>query len=200
MNIAVYGATGAIGSKIVEEAVSRGHEVTAISRRGGAVENAAVLAADLTDTAEFIRVAGDHDVVVISAKPATATETYDELIGAHRSLIADKPESRIFVVGGAGSLEIDGIQLQRTPGFPEAYKRGAAAMTEILDVYRASSGIDWTVISPAPEIGPGERTGEYKTALDTPAGERVSREDFAVAILDEIENPKHRQKRFTVAN
>jgi putative NADH-flavin reductase len=73
-------------------------------------------------------------------------------------------------------------------------------MSEILDLYRASSGIDWTVISPAPEIGPGERTGEYNTALDTPAGERVSREDFAVAILDEIEKPVHRQKRFTVAN
>lgn len=200
MDIAVYGATGAIGSRIVAEAVARGHRVTAVSRHAVEAENVASLSVDLTDTAEFVRIAGEHDVVVVSVKPATAAESYDELIAGHRNLIEAKPSARIFVVGGAGSLEVEGVQLKNTPGFPEAYKRGATAMTEILDLYRASSAVDWTVISPAPEIGPGERTGSYVLGLDSPVGDRVSHDDFAVAILDELENPRHSGKRFTVAN
>ena len=85
-------------------------------------------------------------------------------------------------------------------GFPEDYKPEAKAFAQILDEYRASEGLNWTMLSPAFEIAPGERTGKYNTALDTPAGEFVSAEDFAVALIDEAEEPKHAGRRFTVAN
>jgi len=200
MNIAVYGATGAIGSKIVDEAVARGHEVTAISRRGGAVENDGVLAADLTDTAEFVRVAADHDIVVIAAGPSRTGESHEPTIQAHRDIIAAKPDARIFIIGGAGSLFAGDVQLKDTPGFPEMYKPEAETMSAVLAEYTASSGLDWTLLSPAPEIAPGARTGNYVAGLESPVGSAISTEDFAVAVLDEIEKPAHRQKRFTVAN
>jgi putative NADH-flavin reductase len=200
MDIAIYGATGAIGSKIVEEAVSRGHDVTAITRRGGAIANAAVISADLTDTAEFIRVAAENDVVVIAAGPSRTGESHEPTIEAHRAIIAAKPDARIFVVGGAGSLFAGDLLLKDTPEFPEMYKPEAATMTAVLNEYKGSTGLDWTVLSPAPEIAPGERTGTYNTGLENPVGASISTEDFAVAVLDELEKPTHRHERFTVAN
>lgn len=200
MDIAVYGATGAIGSKIVEEAVARGHDVTAVSRRGGAVENAGIISADLGDTAEFVSIAAENDVVVIAAGPSRTGDSHEPTIQAHRDLIAAKPNARIFVVGGAGSLFAGDVRLKDTEGFPEMYKPEAETMTTILDLYEGSSGLDWTVLSPAPMIAPGERTGAYNTGLNSPVGDAISQEDFAVAVLDELENPKHAAKRFTVAN
>lgn len=200
MDIAVYGATGAIGSKIVEEAVSRGHDVTGISRRGGAIENAGVISADLTDTAEFVRVAAENDVVVIAAGPSRTGDSHEPTIQAHRDIIGAHPQARVFVVGGAGSLFAGDVRLKDTEGFPEIYKPEAETMTAVLNEYEAAQGVDWTVISPAPEIAPGERTGTYKTGLESPVGSSISSEDFAVAVLDEIEKPAHRNKRFTVAN
>ncbi|MEN9751392.1 MAG: hypothetical protein RLZZ600_439 [Actinomycetota bacterium] len=200
MDIAVYGATGAIGSKIVEEAVSRGHDVTGVSRRGGAIENAGIISADLSDTAEFLRVAAENDVVVIAAGPSRTGESHEPTIQAHRDLVTAHPAARVFVVGGAGSLYAGAVQLKDTPGFPEMYKPEAETMSAVLDVYTGSNGVDWTVLSPAPMIAPGERTGAYKTGLENPVGDSISIEDFAVAVLDEIENPAHARKRFTVAN
>jgi putative NADH-flavin reductase len=110
------------------------------------------------------------------------------------------PTTRIFVVGGAGSLVVGDTLLKDTPDFPDAFKPSAKTMTEVLDVYQASTGIDWTVLSPAPMIGPGERTGTYTVGTNSPVGENISQEDFAVAVLDELENPQHRGARFTVAN
>lgn len=200
MDIAVYGATGALGSKIVEEAVSRGHDVTGVSRRGGAIENAGIISADLTDTAEFVRIAAENDVVVIAAGPPRTGESHEPTIEAHRAIIEAKPDARVFVVGGAGSLYAGEVQLKDTPGFPEMYIPEAATMSAVLDVYNASSGLDWTVLSPAPMIAPGERTGVYVTGLESPVGDSISTEDFAVAVLDEIEKPTHKNQRFTVAN
>ena len=200
MDIAVYGATGALGSKIVEEAVSRGHDVTGVSRRGGAIENAGIISADLSDTAEFARIASENDVVVIAAGPSRTGESHEPTIEAHRSIVAAKPDTRVFIVGGAGSLYAGDVQLKDTPGFPEIYKLEAETMSAVLDVYTASTGLNWTVLSPAPMIAPGERTGAYTTGLESPVGDSISTEDFAVAVLDEIETPAHRNQRFTVAN
>ena len=200
MDIAVYGATGAIGSKIVEEAVARSHDVTAVSRRGGAVENAGIISADLGDTAEFVSIAAENDVVVIAAGPPRTGDSHGPTIQAHRDLIAAKPNARIFVVGGAGSLFAGDVRLKDTDGFPEMYKPEAETMTAILDLYEGSSGLDWTVLSPAPMIAPGKRTGVYTTGLNSPVGDAISQEDFAVAVLDELENPQHSGTRFTVAN
>ena len=103
-------------------------------------------------------------------------------------------------MGGAGSLVVGDGLLKDTPNFPEAFKPTAKTMTEVLDVYQSSSGLDWTVLSPAPMIGPGERTGTYTVGTNSPVGDSISQEDFAVAVLDELENPQHRGARFTVAN
>jgi putative NADH-flavin reductase len=200
VDIAVYGATGAIGSKIVEEAVSRGHDVTGVSRRGGAIENAGIISADLTDTAEFVRVANENDVVVIAAGPPRTGDSHEPTIQAHRDIIASGVKARVFVVGGAGSLFAGDVRLKDTEGFPEIYKPEAETMTSVLNLYTASSGLDWTVLSPAPEIAPGARTAKYVVGLESPVGSSISTEDFAVAVLDELETPAHRQERFTVAN
>lgn len=200
MKIAIYGANGNIGTQIVAEAVRRGHEVTAITRSGTDVEGAASVRGDLADTAEFSAIAGNHDVVVISLGPSRTGEPHSLLVDAHRGVVKSAPSSRIFVVGGAGSLVVGDTLLKDTPDFPDAFKPTAKTMTEVLDVYQASAGIDWTVLSPAPMIGPGQRTGSYKTGTNSPVGENISQEDFAVAVLDELENPQHRGARFTVAN
>lgn len=200
MKIAIYGANGNIGMQIVAEAVRRGHEVTAITRSGTEVEGATSVRGDLGDIAEFSGIAGSHDVVVISLGPSRTGEPHSLLVDAHRAVVNSAPTSRIFVVGGAGSLVVGDTLLKDTPNFPEAFKPTAKTMTEVLDVYQASAGVDWTVLSPAPMIGPGQRTGSYKTGTNSPAGEIISQEDFAVAVLDELENPQHRGARFTVAN
>ena len=108
---------------------------------------------------------------------------------------------RRLVVGGAGFLEDgNGNRFVDGEGFPEDYKPEAKAFAQILDEYRASEGLNWTMLSPTFETAPDERTGKYNTALDTPAGEFVSAEDFAVALIDEAEEPNPAGRRFTVAN
>lgn len=200
MDIAVYGGTGALGSKIVEEAVLRGHDVTAVSRKGGAIENAGIISADISNIDEFGQIASENDVVVIASGPSRTGEPHQLIIDAHKAIISSNPKARIFVVGGAGSLWAGDVRLKDTEGFPEMYKPEAETMTLILEHYLDSTGLDWTVLSPAPMIGPGERTEIYKVGLESPVGESISQEDFAVAVLDEIEKPQHRNKRFTVAN
>ena len=200
MQIAVYGATGMVGSEITAEALRRGHQVTAVSRSGTALEGTAARTADLGDAAEFARIAGDHDLVVVSVAPDRAGNTHESYLKAHRSIAASKAPARIFVIGGAGALEIDGVQLKDTPGFPLDYKAEAETMTKVLDAYREAEDLDWTMLAPAPQITPGERTGSYTLGTDSPAGHRISTQDFAVAALDEIESARHRKQRFTAAN
>lgn len=200
MKIAVYGATGNVGTEIVTEAVSRGHEVTGLSRRGGASAAQTNSVGDFADTASVLEVAAANDVIVVSAGPSRSGEPHQNIIDAHDRVLAAKPDARIVVVGGAGSLWADGVRLKDLPTFPDFVKPEADTMTTVLENYLASDGLDWTIISPAPMIAAGERTGSYKVALEEPAGEKISREDFAVAIIDEIENPQHRGRRYTVAN
>lgn len=200
MKIAIYGATGMVGSKITAEAVARGHQVTALSRTGTSINGAFGAQADLADLDTFTEVAVKHDAVVIASGPSRTGEPHALIIDAHKAIIASAPTARLLVVGGAGSLFAGDVRLKDTPGFPEMYKPEAETMTAVLDEYEASSGLNWTVISPAPMIAPGERTGTYATEADTPAGESISSEDFAVAVIDELETPKNEGRRFTVAN
>ncbi len=200
MNITVIGATGMVGSKVAAQAVGRGHAVTAVTRSGKAVEGAArSIAADLSDTAAVVDLIDSSDATVIAVPTDRAGGDPEVVINAHRDLIAAAPTGRLLVVGGAGSLVVDGVQLKDTPDFPAAYRSEAEAFSTVLDLYRASQGLDWTLISPAPQIAPGEAAAEYRTAGDSPAGDFVSSGTFAVAILDELERPTHRGGRFTVA-
>jgi len=196
MHIAVYGATGAIGSKIVEEARSRGHEVTGISRRGGTE-----LTGDALDRDFAASVAEKHDVVVSAIGPSRTEDDGTRFSDSIANLVDTLGVRRLIVVGGAGSLTVGGVRLVDTPEFPELYKAESLKGATTLELLRnAGDDVDWTYLSPAPLIVPGERTGSYRVELETPAGDQVSIEDYAVALVDEIENPQHPRQRFTVAN
>lgn len=201
MRIAVYGATGMIGSRIVDEARTRGHEVTAISRSGGSPDQRHTRAGDAGDRDFAADVAATHDVVVSALGPSRTHDDGRAFQDAVATLAATLGEARLLVVGGAGSLQVDGVALFDGPGFPPEYQAEARKSAEVLAALRdLPDGIDWTYLSPAPVIAPGERTGEYVTADESPAGEQISAEDYAVALVDEIERPAHRRARFTVAN
>lgn len=201
MKIAVYGATGMVGSRVVSEAAARGIEVIAVSRSGREVEGARrSIAAQLGDTARLVELAGEVDAIVISVPTDRTGGSPQPVIDAHRAIITAAPRTRLLVVGGAGSLQVDGELLVDSPGFPDAYKGEATAFTEVLADYRgAGEDVDWTLISPSPVIEPGERTGRPVLGTDSPVGDRVTAEDFAVAIVDELLTPAHRRTRFTAA-
>lgn len=202
MKIVVVGATGMVGSRIVAEALHRGHEVVAVTRKGTPVDGAAAAAADLTDTPAVLRSAEGADALVVAVPPSrTSPEPVEVNIEAHQRIIDARPRARVLVVGGAGSLLIDGTRFVDTPGFPEDYKREGGWGSDLLERYRAAGeALDWVFVSPSPVIEPGERSGHYTVGTDSPAGEHVSAENFAVGVLDELEKPAHRHERITFAD
>ncbi len=205
MKIAVYGGSGMVGSQIVNEAVNRGHEVTSLSRSGELADSALadkVLAqqAEISDLGTVQQLATRNDVIVVAIAPPRDGGDHTPLVEAHEQLAETLLPARLFVIGGAGALQAGDGQLKDQPGFPDEYKPEAETMSKILDAYRDSSGVDWTMLAPAPVIAPGERTGSYTLGAESPVGDSISTQDFAIAVLDEIENPQHRERRFTVAN
>jgi uncharacterized protein len=202
MRIAVIGASGMVGSRVVTELAGRGHEVTAVTRTGTQVPEAATSVAGNLGDADFIsKLAADHEVIFSATGPSRTGEDHQIWLDALKTAETNAGDSRLFVIGGAGSLLIDGTRLVDLPGFPESYRAEALTAAQALETIReAPESLDWVFLSPAPEIAPGERTGNYRIADDSPAGDTISAEDFAVAIADEIEQPKHRRARFTVAN
>jgi putative NADH-flavin reductase len=201
MKIAVYGATGRIGSRMVAEAAARGHLVTAMSRHQAALPNEVEWQfGDLADTDAVRAVAAVHDAVVTANAPDPADPpSFTALL---RTVAQAVGGTRLIVVGGAGSLRNEsGERLVDSPDFPPAWKPGALATANVLEELRTlGPDSDWTYLSPAPLISEGERTGHYQTSDETPAGEWISFDDFALALVDELENPTHRRARFTVAS
>lgn len=201
MKIAVYGATGMVGSQIVNESITRGHQVTAISRKGAEVPGAVSKAADLADGQAFASIAKEHDVVVLATAPSRAGGDHGEWLDAMATACSNAEGTRLMIVGGAGSLKINGVRLLDSPDFPEAYMVEATTVAKAFEaVKQTPETIDWTVLAPALMVHPGERTGAYNVAKDSPAGNSISYQDYAVAMLDEIESPAHRRTRFTAAN
>lgn len=201
MNITVIGATGMVGARITAEAARRGHQLTAASRSGRRTEGAAqAIALPLNDTPAVVALIDSSDATVIAVPPSRSGASHEPILKAHRDLVAAKPRGRFLVVGGAGALEIDGVRLKDLPGFPRGYHAEASTFSTILDLYRASKDLAWTMLAPAPEIAPGARSGKYRIGTDSPAGTHISAEDFAVAAVDELERPQHAGTRFTVAN
>ena len=197
MKIAVYGATGVIGSRIVAEARQRGHEVTTLAR----TPSAEVQAGDLANAAQVRDVAAKHEVVVSATGPSRTGGPAQEWLEAVQTLIGSAGTTRVLFVGGAGSLVVDGTRLLDTPEFPEIYKPEALAGAAALELFRAApDSLDWTFFSPAPVIAPGERTGNFVLGTDSPVGTSISAEDYAVALVDELESPSYRRARFTAAN
>jgi uncharacterized protein len=210
-NIVLFGSTGMIGQRILAEASSRGHKVTAVvretSRTGEHRANLSYRTGDIFKPDQIAAAAVDHDVVVSAYGPGTGDASL--IVKAAHSLIEGLTRVepiRLIVVSGAGSLEVKpGVQLVDTPDFPAAWKPAALAHREALDVFRKAgfAEFDWTAISPSAVIEPGTRTGHYRTTtdqliVDAKGVSRISAEDFAVAMIDEIENPKFDGKRFTV--
>lgn len=211
MKIALYGATGTIGQRIKREALGRGHHVTAIVRDPSKIvtENRKLnrVKGDALDAASVAELVRGHDVV-INATSAPHDNPY-AAIDVARSQIKGLTEAgvkRLIVVGGAGSLEVaPGVQLVDTPEFPKAWFEIADAHRDALGVYKSEAGeLDWTYLSPAALIEPGERTGNFRLGgtnflSDAEGISRISAEDYAVALLDEIENPQHVKQQFTLA-
>lgn len=199
-NIVVIG-TGMVGGDIVAEAARRGHTVTAANRSGKPVADATnTIVLSLDDTAAVAEIIDNANATIIAVSPDRTGGSTQPLVDAHRNLINHGFSGRVIIVGGAGSLVLDdGTKLVDTPDFPAEYADEAQALSAVLDLYR-DSHTDWTVVSPSPVIEPGPATGNITLCADTPVGDHVSTGNFAVAILDEVETPRHERARFTVAD
>lgn len=200
MKIALIGASGQAGSRILSELSSRGHTVTAIARdpsKIAVLPNVTAATGDIDAPEALAKELGGHDAV-ISSVHFTATNP-DKLIAAVKA----SGVRRYYVVGGAGSLEVaPGVLLVDTPEFPAVYKAEAQAGADYLDRLKTEDGLDWTFVSPSAAFVPGERTGSFRLGKDqllsNENGSSISFEDFAVALVDEIEAPMHVKQRFTV--
>jgi putative NADH-flavin reductase len=207
MKMALIGATGYVGAKLMAEALARGHHVTAIARNANGLPpgqaNLTVAKVDATDAAALARVAVGHDLVISAFNPgldAAGTGTLAILDGVKRAGVG-----RLLVVGGAGSLYLpSGQRVVDQPDFPAEWKEGALRTAAFLDQLREEKELDWVFLSPAAELVPGERTGQYRIGkdqllTDAEGASRISLQDYAVAMLDEAEHPRHHRERFTVA-
>ena len=198
--IALIGASGNAGSRILKELSDRGHQVTAIARNPekiASLPNVVAKKGDVFDQAGLSELLKGHDAVISSvhftaSDPATLIEA-----------VRASGVQRYLVVGGAGSLEIaPGQRVVDLPDFPAAYKAEATKGAEFLDRLKQEKQLDWTFLSPSAEFVPGERTGKFRIGKDNllsnDEGSRISFEDYAVALVDEIEKPQHSRQRFTI--
>jgi len=201
MKIALIGASGQAGSRILAELTRRGHHVTAIARNPEKIAAGAHVTAkrgDIADTAALAALLKGHDAVISSVRFLDSDPK--ALVEAVRA----SGVKRYFVVGGAASLEVaPGVKLIDSPQFPAAYKPEASKGVEFLDFLRNEQELEWTFLSPPAFFSAGERTGKFRLGKDqllsNEKGSSISFEDFAIAAVDELEKPKHIRQRFTVA-
>ena len=208
MNVVLYGATGMIGSRVLNELLSRGHHLTAVVRDPAKVPQSSgvtALKGDVLDAKDVAaKTAGADAVVSAYAPPQVSPEQVSDSV---RALIAGVKESgakRLLVVGGAGSLLVaPGVDIIDSGHLPAQYKDIAIAHRDALALLKKAD-INWTYFSPAAFIQPGERTGKFRLGGDSLVADEkgnssISAEDYAVALVDELEQPKHIRKRFTAA-
>lgn len=210
LRIVLFGASGNIGSRILHEALARGHRVTAAMRDPSKIgmqhPDLRAVRADATDPVSVAAVARGHDVVASAVSPAGVQPQM--LAQAARSLMQgcrDAGVARLAVVGGAGSLEVaPGVKLLDTPEFPADWRPVGLAHWDALREFRVKgAGLDWTFVSPSARIAPGARTGKFRLGTDQllvdPRGNsRISMEDYAVAFVDELEHGQNKGRRMTV--
>src|SRR5215467_959831 len=204
MRIALIGATGFVGSAILQEALQRGHEVTAIVRHPEKLSPHPKLhphKADVHKGDEVIQSIAGHDAVISAFSPGwTNPNMYEIQVRGARAIIDGVKKAgikRLLFVGGAGSLEVKpGVQSVDLPEFPAEYKQGALATRETLNLLRNEPSLDWSFLSPSADLFPGHRTGKFRLGTDQPLADgqgnsRISVEDYATAMIDELEKPKH---------
>ncbi|WP_293947119.1 MULTISPECIES: NAD(P)-dependent oxidoreductase [unclassified Sphingobacterium] len=214
MKVAVIGSTGFVGAHLVKELVDRNYEVVALARHIESIpsnDNIKKVAVDINNHGQLVNALVGADVVISAFNAGwTNPNLYEDFTKgalAIQQAVKDADVKRFIVVGGAGSLLIEGNRLVDSPEFPQEIKPGALAAADYLDTIRKEDQLEWTMISPAIEMNPqaaGTRTGKYRTGLDTPIFDqegrsRLSVEDLAVAIVDEIANKQFINKRFTAA-
>jgi putative NADH-flavin reductase len=200
MKVALIGASGQAGSRLLAELSRRGHQVTALARNPEKIARLPGVTAKSADANDKIALAAHlagHDAVISSVHFSASDP--EILIGAVRAAGV----KRYFVVGGAGSLEVaPGVKLIDTPEFPAAYKKEASAGGAFLERLRSTPDLEWTFLSPSAMFVAGERTGKFRLGDDQllvgEKGSTISFEDYAIAAVDELEAPKHVRKRFTV--
>jgi uncharacterized protein len=216
MKVALIGATGFVGKAILRELLDRGHSVTAISRNTGKQTiqdpHLTIKAGNVLESDEVTDLVKGHDAVISAYNPGwTNPKIGEEFLQGSQAIEAGVKKSgvkRLIVIGGAGSLEVaPGKQLVDSPQFPAEYKVAASAARDYLDILKKDTVLEWTFFSPAILMShdtSGVRTGVYRAGLDNPVFDKdgksvLSVEDLAVAIVDELEHPKHIRKRFTAA-
>jgi uncharacterized protein len=214
MKVVLYGATGMIGSRILKELLSRGHAVTAVVRDPSKLQqqsNLTIEKGDMLDPDSMAKLAWGAEVLVSAYAPPVGAQGPDpaqvnKLVDSAKALVAGARRAgapRIIMVGGAGSLEVSpGLQIVDAPTFPDAYKPVALAHRDAYHELRKTD-LNWTYFSPAMMIQPGERTGKFrlgKDALisDVKGNSSISAEDYAVALVDEVEQGRHTKQRFTI--
>lgn len=210
MNIALIGASGFIGSALREEALARGHQVTALvsnpaklpARPGLTVERV-----DVNDTAALAALLRGRDAAISAFSGHAQADVRRYYVAGMRSIVAAAKQAalpRLLVVGGAASLEIaPGRLLLDTPEFPAQWHGTAAGARDALLLLRDEPALDWTMLSPSAQLEPGPRSGRFRLGgdqllVDAGGKSHVSVADYAVAMIDELERPAHSRRRFTV--
>lgn len=216
MKVALIGASGYVGSRVLAEALQRGHSVTAIVRQPDKIAAHArlnVQAVDVLKVDELAKALAGHDVVVSAFNPergSQAPDIYERHVAGHKAVIAAVRKSgvtRFIAVGGAASLKTaSGQEYFDSPEFPADYapfKAGIRGTRELYYLLQKEPHLDWVFLSPSVRLTPGTRTGRYRVGkdhvlYDAQGVSAISLEDYAVALLDELEQPKHHRERFTV--
>jgi len=216
MKVALIGATGFVGSKVQAEALARGHQVTAIVRKPDALEpnpSLTPIKADIHDVDQLAHLLSGHDAIIDAFNPGRERndpDIFEQHVAGHKAVIAAVKKSgvpRFLAVGGAASLKLpSGEEFLDSDQFPPQFApnkpaiRGTRALYYLL---KEEPDFDWVFVAPSAILEPGARTGSYRTGTDylltDEKGEsRISLEDYAVAMIDELEQPKHHNQRFTV--
>lgn len=210
MKIAIIGATGFVGSKLLNEALERGHQVSALVQHIEKLPAHAALTAvkaDVNDETALTALLAGYDLVISAFSGHAAGDVYQYYVDGFQHILNSVKAAaipRLLVVGGAGSLEVaPGVQVVDTPSFPAEWKGTALGARTALEILRKEAVLDWSMLSPSAHLEPGSRTGNFRLGsdqllLDAQGESRISVEDFAVAMLNEAENAQHSRQRFTV--
>jgi putative NADH-flavin reductase len=211
LKIAIIGATGNAGSRILEEALQRSHEVTALVREASKLKprpHLVIKPVDISNLDSLSSALSGQDILISAFLPPRGTPDYAKVsMIAIRSVLQAAEKAgvkRYLIVGGAGSLWVaEGVSLVDTPNFPPEYKVEASAMRDVYMLLQKEAKLDWVFLAPSAFFTPGKRTGKFRIGhnyliSDSQGQSAISMEDYAIALLDEVERPVHHRERFTV--